>query len=321
MFPAYVVPPEDITEILFALSELDDQANEKTVAKFVSESKRKVRESVKVLQELEIVVGDDGLTVDIEYNDLIQQLPPDDRNSVIEKALLRHQPFIDYATYLNQGYSSEQASKMVYAAYGEMANKEEYMQTYFERLGQYAGILTEEGDVSIEVREIPTDSAQSIEHLREALDSELEIRIYLDEVLGEELMSFLDEDTKADLVNGYLKHTQSPRDGISATGRAFEDFLRHIGDEYGSDERDYGSASGIIPVVNHLQGDDLVKRVHKRRVFALAEIRNKGGAHGDDTEVLERWDTSTEVALDCAISATLLMRSIFCYASEERLVL
>lgn len=210
---------------------------------------------------------------------------------------------------------------MVYAAYEEIASGEEYMQTYFERLGLYAGILTEGGGVSIEVREIPTDSTHSIEHLREALDSELEIRIYLDEILGEELMSFLDDDTKADLANGYLKHTKSPRDAISATGRAFEDFLRHTGDEYGSDDRDYESASGIIPVVNHLQGDDLVKRVHKRRVFALAEIRNKGGAHGDDTEVLERWDTSPEVALDCAISATLLMRSIFCFASEGRLVL
>jgi hypothetical protein len=321
MFPAYVVPPEDITEILFALSELDDDANKETVARFVDESERKVRESVKTLRELAIVVGEDDYTVDIEYSDLIQQLPPDGRSAIIKKALLSHQPFIDYATYLDRGYSSEQASKMVYAAYEESASGEEYMQTYFERLGRYARILTEEGDVSIEIREIPTDSTHSIERLRESLDSELEIRVYLDEILGEEIMAFLDEDTKKDLSNGYMKHTQNPRDAISAIGRAFEDFLRHVGDEYGSDDRDYTSASGIIPVVNHLQGDDLIKRVHKRRAFSLAEIRNKGGAHGDDTEVLERWDTSSEVALECAITATLLMRSVFCYASEDRLIL
>jgi hypothetical protein len=64
-----------------------------------------------------------------------------------------------------------------------------------------------------------------------------------------------------------------------------------------------------------------VRKVHKRRVFSLAEIRNKGGAHGDDTEVLERWDTSSEIALNTAISATLLLRSIYLFASEERLVL
>lgn len=321
MFPAYVVSPDDITEILFAISELDERANNNTVARFADESDRKVRESVKVLRELGIVLGDGDLTLDIEYNDLIQQLSPDNRNTVIEMALLRHQPFINYATYLNQGYSSEQASKMVYAAYEEIASDEEYIQTYFERLGQYGGILTEEGEISVEVREIPADSTHSVENLREALNSELEIRIYFNQVLGEELTSFLDTDTKTDLADGFLKHTRNPRDAISATGRAFEDFLRHVGDEYGSDDRDYGSASGIIPVVNHLQGDDLVKRVHKRRVFALAEIRNKGGAHGDDTEVLERWDTSAEVALNCAFSATLLIRSIFRYASEDRLVL
>jgi len=321
MFPAYVVPPEDIAEILFALSELDDYADDKSVAQFVDESERKVRESVKILQELDMIVVDGGYTVNIEYNDQIQQVSPDDRNTVFKKALLRHQPFIDYTTYLNRGYSSERASKMVYAAYEDLASGQKYMQTYFERLGQYAGILTEEGDISIEVREIPIDSTHSIEQLRESLDSELEVRIYLHEILGEELMSFLDEDTKTDLSNGYLKHAKSPRDSISATGRAFEDFLRNVGDEYGSNDRDYGSASGIIPVVNHLQGDDLIKRIHKRRVFALAEIRNKGGAHGDDTEVLERWDTSSEIALDCAITATLIIRSIYSYASDERLIL
>lgn len=321
MFPAYIVSPEDITEILFALSELDEQADEGTVAQFVDESERKVRESFKILQELGIIVSEGGVAVDVEYSDLIQQLPPDDRNVVIERALLRHQPFIDYATYLDRGYSSEEASKMVYAANEDIASGQEYIQTYFERLGRYAGILTEDGEVSIDIRDIPTDSTHSVERLRESLDSELEIRIYLDEVLGEELMSFLDEDTKSDLANGYLKHTEDPRDSISATGRAFEDFLRNVGDEYGSEGRDYGSASGIIPVVNHLQGDDLVKQVHKRRVFALAEIRNKGGAHGDDSEVLERWDTTAEIALDCAISATLLIRSIYCYSSEGRLIL
>ncbi len=321
MFPSYVVPPEDITEILFALWELNECKDNEKIAQFVDDSERKVRESVKILDELGIIVVDGSYTVDIEYSDLIQQLPPGDRNAIIKKALLSHQPFIDYATYLNRGYSSEQASKMVFAAYEELASGQEYMQTYFERLGKYGGILTEEGDVSIEIRGIPTDSTSSVEKLQESLDSELEVMIYLDDILGKELMAFLDEDTKTDLANGYLKHTQNPRDSISATGRAFEDFLRNVGDKYGNDDREYGSASGIIPVVNHLQGDDLVKRIHKRRVFALAEIRNKGGAHGDDTEVLERWSTSSEVALKCAIDATLLIRSIYCYASEEKLIL
>lgn len=321
MFPAYVVPPEDITEVLFALSELDDDADKSAVAQFVDESTRKVRESIRILRELDIIVGQNTLTLDIEYDDLVQQLPPSERDTIIERALLEYQPFIDYATYLKRGYSSEQATQMVFAANADLSSDAEYLKRYFERLGSYSGILTEDGTVSIDVREIPTDSTQSIQQLREALDSELEIRIYLDEILGEELMNFLDKDTKSDLSNGYMKHSTSPRDAISAVGRAFEDFLRHIGADFGNEERNYESASGIIPVVNHLQGDDLVRKAHKRRVFSLAEIRNKGGAHGDDTEALERWDTSSEVALNTAISATLLMRSIYLFASEERLAL
>lgn len=102
MFPAYVVPPEDITEVLFALSELNDDADQDAVAQFVDESTRKVRESIRVLRELDVVVGDETLAVDIEYDDLVQQLPPAERSAIIERALLKYQPFIDYATYLKR---------------------------------------------------------------------------------------------------------------------------------------------------------------------------------------------------------------------------
>jgi len=321
MIPAYAVPPKDITEVLYALSELGATASNTDIAKFTDQSERKVRESIRVLRELDIITGENEYNIDIQYDDLVQQLPPEDRGAIIEESLLKYQPFIDYATYLNRGYNSDQASKMVYAAYDDLASKTEYIQTYFERLGRFSGILTDDGSLASEIREIPMDSTGSIETLREALDSELEVRIYLDEILGEDIMRFLDEDTKSDLADAYLKHSSSPRDGISAAGRAFEDFLRNVGDSYGDDDREYSSASGIIPVCNHLQGDDLVKKSHKRRVFALTEIRNKGGAHGDDADVLERWETSPEVSLDCAITTTLLIRSIYRYVTDGRLIL
>lgn len=321
MFPAYIVPPQDITEVIFAVSELEDDCTESEISQFANVSERKVRESLKVLDELGIVVGEDRYTLEFPYSDQIQQLPPDERGAIIEEALLQHQPFIDYAHYLEQGYSSEQAAQKVFAGNRKRSKKFDYLQTYFERLGKYSGILTDEGDIEIEIREIPADSSESIEQLREALDSKLEIRIYLDNILGEKLMNFLDEDTKSDLVDAYLKHNQQPRDSISAAGRALEDFLRHIGSEYGSPDRDYSSASGIIPVVNHLQGDDLIRKIHKRRVFAFSEIRNKGGAHGDDAEVLERWNTSPEISLHAAMDATLLIRTIYLFVTEERLTL
>jgi len=123
------------------------------------------------------------------------------------------------------------------------------------------------------------------------------------------------------LTEAYLKHANAPRDSISAGGRAFEDFLRNLGDTYGDEERDYSSASGIVPVCNHLQGDNFVERIHKRRIFAFAEIRNKGGAHGDDAEQLERWTTSPEMSLSAAIDATLLIRSVYYYAADGELIL
>lgn len=320
MFPSYSVAPEDIVEILFALSELGAEVSQEQVSEFSGKSKRKTRESIKILREIDIVVGEEDYTLDIQYDDLIQQLPPDKRNTIIEEALVSYQPFIDYAMYLDRGYRSEQAAQMVHTAY-DVSTGPEYLQMYLERLGKYSGILSEDNELNVEIREIPTNSAASIEKLRDALDSKLEVRIYLDEILGEEIMAFLDEDTKSDLTDAYTKHVESPRDSISASGRALEDFLRNVGDTYGDEDREYSTASGIIPVCNHLQGDDLVERIHKRRTFSIAEIRNKGGAHGDDAEKLERWDTSYEVSLSCALDTTILIRSVFLYADRGELVL
>lgn len=320
MLPSYVVPPEDIVEVAFAISELGEDTTRSELSEFIGESERKVQESIKVLREIGVVVGDEDYTLAIRFDDLVQRLPPTERNAVIEEALISYQPFVDYATYLNQDYSSKQSAQMVNTAH-QVSSNNDYAQKYLERLGEFAGILSEDEELTIEIREIPTNSTDSIEKLRDALDSKLEVRVYLDEVLGEEVMSFLDEDTKADLTEGFTKHATAPRASISATGRAFEDFLRNVGDSFGSDDRDYSSASGIIPVCNHLQGDDLVERIHKRRIFSIAEIRNKGGAHGDDAEKLERWDTSPEVGLHCALSATLLIRSVYGYADRGELIL
>lgn len=320
MFPSYTVPPEDIVEAVFALSELGSDASEKQVAEFTGQSERKAREAIKVLREIGIVAGEDDYTLPIQYDDLVQQLPPEERNAIIEEALISYQPFIDYATYLYQGYSSEQSAQKVHTAH-DFSNKYEYLQTYLERLGKYAGIISGDYELTVEIRDIPANSTTSIENLRDALNSKLEVRVYLDKVLGEDIMTFLDEDTKSDLTDAYIKHADAPRDSISATGRAFEDFLRSVGDTYGGADRDYSSGSGIIPVCNHLQGDDLIEQVHKRRIFSLTEIRNKGGAHGDDAEKLERWTTSLEVSLSGAMEATLLIRSIYLYVDSGELSL
>lgn len=320
MFPSYVVNPEDTLEIAFAISELGEDASRDQIAMFSGESDRKVRESIKVLREIGVIVSEEDYTLAINFEDLLQEIQPEERAVIIEEALITYQPFIDYATYLNRGYASEEAAKMVHSAH-DIASKPEYLSSYLERLGKFSGILTGENQLSLDIRDIPANSTASIEKLRDALESKLEVRVYLDEVLGEEIMHFLDEDTKSDLTDGFTKHVTSPRDSISASGRAFEDFLRSIGNAFGDEDRNYSSASGIIQVCNHLQGDDLVKKLHKRRVFAIAEVRNKGGAHGDDAERLERWKTSPEVSLDCALSTTLLIRSIYQYSAKDNLVL
>ncbi|SEH11204.1 hypothetical protein SAMN04487967_0244 [Natronorubrum sediminis] len=320
MFPAYRVLPEDILEVLFAISELGPNPSNDEISRFANLSNRKVREAIKILETIGIIDKGDNKVED-RYERLLQQTAPKDWSIILEKSLLNYQPFIDYSTYLNRGYTSEEAAQKVYAGNSELASKPDYLKEYFELMGKYTGIVLEGDELSVEIRNVPADMSGSLESLRKSLKSELEVKIYLDEFLGENLMEFLDQDTKTDLADAYLKHSTEPRDSVSASGRAFEDFLRNLGETYGDEGRDYSTGSGIVPLCNHLQGDGLVRRHHKRRIMALAEIRNKGGAHGDDAEALERWEITPEVSLDCALTSTILTKSVYRYAVEDDIIL
>jgi Mn-dependent DtxR family transcriptional regulator len=323
MIPAYKVPSEDIMEISYAVSQVGPDATQSEIQAFTGFSERKVTEGLKILVELNVVQREDDYTIASMYRKKINEVDIQDRSVLLNRALIQYRPFRTFGSFLRKGYPEDNAAKKTNVLH-EIANDPDYIIEYFERLGSYAGLVKrDEGEMelTIEGKEIPVDSVESVEALRNALESEAEVRFWMEETVGTEIVAGLDEDTEDEIVKAFSEHAESPRDSITASGRALEDYLREVARQEGANNDKLEEASGTGQVANLLSEESIIRSVHTKRAVSLSGIRNKGGAHGDDQQTGNRWRTEAEVALIVAMETTLLISSIAQYVENRKQVL
>lgn len=319
MIPAYQVTPTDMMEVVYAVSQTGPNADRVEVQKFTELGDRVTRECLKLADEFGLINGDESYSVATSYRQKIDDVSIENRDVLLNRALIQYRPFRTFGQYVRKGYPVDQAAQKTNVIH-EIASDADYIQDYFIRFGKYADLIeqAEDDELSVEItsREIPVESVESVEALRDAIESEGQIRFYLEDTIGSEIMAKLDEDTEDDLVKAFSEHAESPRDSITASGRALEDFLRDLGRDNVSNSQSYANAGGAGELADELKGDAIIREVHRKRSQAISKIRNKGGAHGDDRQTGDRWRTSPELALSVAMESTLLIASI-CELVEE----
>jgi Mn-dependent DtxR family transcriptional regulator len=323
MIPAYKVSPEDIMEMGYAISQIGPDASQSEIEEFTEFSQRRVTEGLRILCELNMITGEEYYTISSSYRKKIDDISIDNRDVLLNKALIQYRPFRTFGTFINKGYDKENAAKKTNVLH-DIANDPEYILDYFDRFGKYSGLVEtndEETTITIQGKEIPGDSVESVEELRSALESEAEIRFWLEETIGSEIVAGLDEDTEEEIIKSFSKHATSPRDSITAAGRALEDFLRSQGRKEGVNHTDLENTAGANQVANLLREESVIRSLHTKRATSLAGIRNKGGAHGDDQQTGKRWRTEAEIALTVAMETTLLIASISQYIENKKQVL
>lgn len=313
MLPAYYVSPNALLEIAFAVAELDEGVGSEEISSFTGLKNRTVKESIKVGAELGLFIQNGQINpVELEpsYERDLTMFSPDDRHLILYDALLHYQPFMQFISYLNTGYDPKDAARRVNTVH-QISNKPDYVEDYFLRYGEFAGILESNDGVTVTIKSggLPGDPPESIERLRVGLESEAEVRLYLTELLGDDVAGTLPEDVMDQLSGTFLSYSSDPRDSVTEAGRAIEDYLRWMGNQHGSAGRDYSGASGITPLANHLKGDSLITETHKKKANSIASRRNKA-AHGRSSGTMVRWTITEDGALSTALDTAILVRSI-----------
>lgn len=318
---ARVVRAEVVMEAVFGIAESPKPLEEEGISDFIDMGERYTDAVVHLAKQLDLIQKTPtGYIVHPEIKTEIKQAAPDQRFVILNRHLQRYEPFSAFCSFINKGYSADEAAKKVDALY-ELGLAESKLKNQFLNLGTYAEILSDNSQTKVVGIEDNPLSDDYVEDLLSALQSEMSARLFLEDKLGEDLVTFLDHGTFEELIAALKLFQEEPRSAIGAAGRAVEDFQRELAEEFGSNDRNYQSASGISQLTKHLQGDDLMMKRHYHGGNYLGGMRNPSGGHGKDTETLERWDVSSDVALEYILAAVHYIRSQYRYTTEKRQVL
>lgn len=153
---------------------------------------------------------------------------------------------------------------------------------------------------------------QAESHFLEDQEKSLENKVsagYMVRDLYGDAIEKIPEKVFLDLVEGIVVAHSKPKNSLTDTGRALEDFLRIKFDPSISLDR----CNGIGQISNKLISNKLITSKHHNILIALSSIRSIGNAHGIDKKEKKTWEISKQSALIFSAQTIKIIRSINCF--------
>ncbi|MFW9873247.1 MAG: hypothetical protein ACFFG0_09110 [Candidatus Thorarchaeota archaeon] len=147
-----------------------------------------------------------------------------------------------------------------------------------------------------------------LEDQEKSLENKVSAGILVRDLYGDTIEK-IPEKVFLDLVEGINTADSKPKNSLTDTGRALEDFLRIKFDPIISLDR----CNGIGQISNKLISKNLITPKHHSILKALSSIRAIGNAHGIDKKEMKSWHISKQSALIFSAQVIKTIRSLNCY--------
>lgn len=316
---ARTVSPESVVDAIIGVANSPRPLSAGDVSDVVDNGERYTRAIIHLCEELDLLnsVGDDYIA-NSEIEEEARKMSPDQGFILINEHLLRYEPFMTFVSFLAKGYDSDRSAQSVGTLY-DMETESDIIKKQFLDLGQYADILTDEEEPkpTVEVESLPT---AYIEDLGDALQSEAETRLFVQERLGEEVVAYADAESIGKIQDALIKFQNSPDTAIVESVVGAENITRELANDEGDSSTIYSSANGIGQVAQRMSGDDLVLKRHLHGANYLGSMRIPG-SHGKQKETLESWEVDEDVALEVILATMDYIRSLYWFVKYERQIL
>ncbi len=265
-----------------------------------------------------LLVSDDLYYCSSECHNDLDDISTDElRIQVFRKWLQKWEPYMLFIKYLSYEDSCADAVRKISSFYN-FNIKQKAIETLFSNWGKGSGILDSNGKVVS--APVAFFNTRDIKQMKEEVNSDFNIRLYLVSALTEKVYKWLNIDEIDELVTSILKYKNEPRIAIECAGRAYEDFLRRICSEVNLDAQ---KKNGISQVANHLYSsrDDLgnnISFIHSKQYNisqGIGDIRNMAG-HSKEAKTMERWELSEVGALSLILLVIANMKSVYYYVLD-----
>jgi hypothetical protein len=316
---ARMVSPESVVDAVIGVASSPRPLSAGDISDVIDKGDRYTSAVVHLCKELGLVkqVGSDYIA-NSEIEEEARKLSPAQGFILINEHLLRYEPFMTFVSFLDKGYDSDRSAQSVETLY-DMKTDPEIVKKQFLDLGQYADILTDEEQPkpTVEVESLPT---AYIEDLRDALHSEAETRLFVQERLGEEVVAYADAESIEKIQDALITFRNSPDTAIVESVVGAENITRELATDEGDSSTNYSSAGGIGQVAQMMSGDDLILKRHLHGANYLGSMRIPG-SHGKAKETLESWEVDEDVALEVILATMDYIRSLYWFVKYERQIL
>lgn len=313
------VSPEAVIDTVIGLGASPRPLSDNDIADIIDRNNRYARAVTHLCTELGVArTAGSGYIAPSSIEEEARKLSPDDGAVLLNRHLLRYEPFMTFVSLLSKGYDADRSAQYVATLY-ELGTDHEMLRDQFLDLGRYADILTEEDEPhpTVEVESLPTSY---IEELTEALRSEAKARLFVHNRLGEEVVSYTDPESIEKIQRALSKFRDDPETAIVDCAAAAETITRDIADDEGASGTNYSKANGIGQVAQRLIGDNVVLKRHLHGANYLGSMRTPG-SHGKEKETLEFWEVDEDVALQVILATLDYIRSLYWYGKRDRQLL
>jgi hypothetical protein len=285
-----------------------------TVERSLQQSTEIARRSMLAAEQLGLIKkGDDGSYTFTGDADL-RHAKRGDLSAFFGKHLLAFPPFLIFVTELSREYSPEDAAAFTVGVLG-IQSKPELALKVLKGWGLYCDLLKVEGGVLT-----PTFQPMKlldfgfIKRLADAMQSDAQVRTFVVNELGPELVADMSKRGVGDLpvaiADALVKHEKEPR---------------RIGDPVGSMVEAYCSALMPTPVASNslpdlarkLEDHGVILTPHRLLLNGVAGVRHPA-SHGVDMKTQKPWGVTSRGSLIGQLLALVALRSIFLWMQSQR---
>lgn len=287
------------------------------LASYLGKGERTAHRVVIAATQLKILTDEGGKFHVTKDGIDLAKATEEQRPSIFKKFLVRYDPFIIFGMLVLKRNSLQDAARKVKVIYNIPDDENTILQT-FRSWGLYSGAIerTKDGYV-IGVKNQDELLAQYIRDLIQAVQSEYTARLFISHKVREYAFRDLGEEEKTQIVDALMHFGTDGEGAVHHAGKAFETFLRRLGNEKNLDT---STASGIVPIANILKGSGVIVEQQKKLCEAVATYRNAAD-HGIDKDLMKHWKIEEDASLEAILLALTTIRSVYTYAHAGELLI
>jgi len=248
------------------------------------------------------------------HRDVLKKARKDEMRVAFGYGLQNYGPFLLYADYLSKGFSTVDAATRTKGLF-QIQTSPDKIEKNLKGWGKYAGLF-EDSPSGLKIK-VHTDHllVDYVKKLVEALEAELQSKLFTIDMLGPEVFTYLDSSgIKLDDVAKALRNYET--DPKTSAGRSLEIFEKFVHTLAGQKGVNNQKPTGLMNWVDGFQRQDLPSNL-LHVCHGMVGMRNMTH-HNPDVETGHEWNISKQAALTSTLLVPIVIRAVYLYASARK---